>query len=270
MTNFILKCYRFLFGRKIFYKLNKILFNCSLKGLGVLNYESNELSGEKRFLSDYLQRKNNCIVFDVGANIGGYSRMIFEINPTATVYAFEPHPKTFQNLIKNIKNQKFYAYNYAIGHKSAGGRITLYDYEDSNGSSHASVFKEVIETIHKKKSVEHKVEVITLDSFIKSNSITGIDLLKIDTEGNELDVIKGMSECLSEGKIKIIQFEFNEMNVISRTFFKDFWDILPNYEFYRMLPDGLVKINRYEPVFCEIFAYQNIVAILKDEKNNLI
>jgi len=32
---------------------------------------------------------------------------------------------------------------------------------------------------------------------------------------------------------------------------------------YRLLPDGLVQINMYNPIYCEIFAYQNIVAILK-------
>jgi hypothetical protein len=53
------------------------------------------------------------------------------------------------------------------------------------------------------------------------------------------------------------------MNVSSRTYFRDFWNLLPNYNFYRLLPDGMVKIERYSPVFCEIFAYQNIVAILK-------
>jgi hypothetical protein len=47
-------------------------------------------------------------------------------------------------------------------------------------------------------------------------------------------------------------------------FFKDSWDFLPNYDFYRMLPDGLVKIENYSPIFCEIFAYQNIVAKLRN------
>jgi hypothetical protein len=53
------------------------------------------------------------------------------------------------------------------------------------------------------------------------------------------------------------------MNVASRVFFRDFWNLMPNYDFYRLLPDNMVKLNNYSPVFCEIYAYQNIVALLK-------
>ena len=88
-------------------------------------------------------------------------------------------------------------------------------------------------------------------------------MLKIDTEGHEFAVLRGASNLLKTGRIDVIHFEFNEMNVVSRVFFKDIWDFLPNYDFYRMLPDGLAQIKNYSPVFCEIFAYQNIVAKLK-------
>ncbi len=265
MINFIFRFYRYLFVRKIFHNLNKLLYLCSLRGLGILNYESNYLSGEGNFLLTYLKGKTNLIIFDVGANIGNYSCEVFKINPSATIYAFEPHPKTFQKLIENVQHSNFFPNNFAVGH--VAGTLSLYDYEDNDGSSHASLFKDVIETIHKARSVEHKVSVITLDAFIKNKSIDMIDLLKIDTEGNELNVIKGILENLSSGRVKAIHFEFNEMNVSSRTYFRDFWNMLPHYDFYRMLPDGLVQIKSYSPVFCEIFAYQNIVAVLKDEKN---
>jgi len=65
------------------------------------------------------------------------------------------------------------------------------------------------------------------------------------------------------GKIKAIHFEFNEMNLASRTCFRDFWSLLSNYDFFRLLSSGMIKIDKYSPVQTEIFAYQNIVAILK-------
>ncbi len=52
MLNKILKFYRFIFARKIFYKLNKALYHLSLRGLGVLNYESHKISGETFFLKN--------------------------------------------------------------------------------------------------------------------------------------------------------------------------------------------------------------------------
>ena len=88
--------------------------------------------------------------------------------------------------------------------------------------------------------------------------------MKIDTEGNELEVIRGCAKSIALGKIKIIHFEFNEMNIAARVFFKDFWDILSEYDFYRLLPNGMMRIKKYDPLFCEIFAYQNIVAIYKN------
>ena len=263
MRLFLIRIYRYLFARECFHALNRLLFDCSLRGLGILNYESNALSGEATFLSQYLKGKNRCIVFDVGANVGKYSSEILTINPATVVYAFEPHPKTFLQLTANINSPNFLANNCAVGHEQ--GFLTLYDYADRDGSSHASLYKDVIETIHKAKSVEHKVEVIALHAFVKRNSIDAIDLLKIDTEGNELNVLKGLSEYLRNGRVKAIHFEFNEMNVSSRTYFRDFWDLLPNFLFFRLLPKGLTPITNYVPVSCEIFAYQNIVAILKKE-----
>lgn len=66
------------------------------------------------------------------------------------------------------------------------------------------------------------------------------------------------------GKIKAIQFEFNIMNIASKSYFLDFWKILSDYKFYRLLPNGMVKIEQYKPWYCEIFAFQNIVAILRE------
>lgn len=85
-------------------------------------------------------------------------------------------------------------------------------------------------------------------------------------EGNELAVLKGGEKSISEGKIKAIHFEFNEMNVSSRVFFRDFWKLLKDYQIYRLLPREMLEINHYSPLTCEIFAYQNIVAILKEDQ----
>jgi hypothetical protein len=70
-------------------------------------------------------------------------------------------------------------------------------------------------------------------------------------------------KTIKSGAIDVIQFEFNEMNVISRTFFKDFFDFLPEYDFFRLTHQGALFIRRYTPCFCEIFAYQNIVCVRK-------
>lgn len=256
-----LRAYRALFARRLFFKLNKFLYRLSLSGMGVLNYENAKASGEGRFLRQHLRGRPDCVVFDVGANLGGYSRQVLEVCPHATVYAFEPHPRTFKTLASTFRLPSFFALNAAVGETE--GEASLFDYRAQDGSSHASLYRDVIENIHNAESVEHKVKVMALGAFAKIRNIEHIDLLKVDTEGNEIGVLKGFLEYIEAGKIEAIQFEFNEMNVSSRTFFRDFWELLPNYDFYRLLPNGMAKIENYSPVYCEIFAYQNLVAILK-------
>jgi len=263
MFNKILKLYRFIFARKMFYKLNKALYQMSLRGLGVLNYESNKVSGESFLLKNLELGGGNkrAIIFDVGANIGNYSKEVLSLSSNLSVFAFEPHPLNYKKLLNNINYDNLHCFNVGVG--DSNGEMSLYDYADNDGSSHASLYQEVIEEIHHGKSVEHKVKIIKLSDFVKEHGIDYIDLLKIDTEGNEMQILLGLKDFIAEGKVGAIHFEFNEMNVISRVFFKDYFDLLTNYDFYRLLPNSMLPIKRYTPIECEIFAYQNIVAIKK-------
>lgn len=262
MLSSLADLYAFFFSRKYFYKFNRILYILSLRGMGVLNYKSSKQSGEYHFLVNYLAQNKEGIVMDVGANVGNYAKLLNSVNSKIEVYCFEPHPATYKTLIENIVNLNIQSFNVGVGGQN--GTLTLYDYEDRQGSEHASLYKEVIENIHGGKSTEHNVEMISLDSFAKEKKISSVLLLKIDTEGHELAVLKGFKSYIKEHRIAAIHFEFNGMNVISRTFFRDFWELLSDYDFYRMTRDGLILIEIYNPVYCEIFAYQNIVAKLKD------
>lgn len=264
--------YAAFFANKLFYKWNKLLFHCALRGLGIHNSQTRKRSGEENFLRNLLNQKGNqkntnqnLVIFDVGANVGNYSLYIKKINPNTDIYAFEPHPKTFQKLEKTASQNNFNAFNVGCGESE--GNLTIYDYAQNDGSSHASLYKGVMEDIYQKESIATEVKIIPLDPFIEKliveNKISQIDLLKIDTEGHELAVLQGAKSALEKGIIKAIHFEFNSMNIISRTFFKDFMDLLPNYQFYRMLPDSLHKIEKYDPIYDEIFAFQNIVAFRK-------
>lgn len=233
----------------------------ALNAIGVLNYTSSQVSGEAGFLDQFLSRFKVPVVFDVGANVGGYTREILMRNPRAHVFAFEPHPTTFRSLAKFDADPNVQTFNLALG--DAEGELDFFDYRDEDGSSHASLYREVIERIHGRAAVAHRVKVSTLAAVAKACEVSHIDLLKIDTEGHELPVLRGAEALIRAGEVEVIQFEFNEMNVSSRTFFKDFWDFLPEYDFFRLLPDGVMPIPQYVPVLCEIFAFQNIVCVRK-------
>lgn len=233
-------------------------FASQLYRIGILNWQSMQHSGEAFFLRNHLKGKIAPVVVDVGANVGLYSGLALESCPSAQVFAFEPHPETFQKLQRNLPNIQ--AFNVGMG--SAAGSFTMYDYADQ-ASSHASLYAEVFTDIHQRPHRSFDIEIRTLDAVIPELGIEHIDLLKVDVEGHELEVFKGAAQCLQKGMVQAIQFEFNEMNIASRTYFKDFFDYLKGYRFFRLLPNGYYPIEHYSPVQCEIFAFQNIVCFKK-------
>ena len=258
--NLIKTIYRTLFAHPFFERFNRLMMVLGLSGLGVLNYTSARASGERRFLQRWLGRRHEPVCFDVGANCGHYSAMILEVNPGARLHCFEPHPRNFEALKQRI-GLAGNATLHNSGCADEPGTLTLFDYADADGSSHASMHREVIERLHGARSVEHRVPVVCLDDYVKEHGIGRIDLLKIDTEGHEFVVLRGATDTLRSGIIACVHIEFNEMNAVSGVFFKQFYDLLsPNYTLYRLLPTSMLEIKRYTPVYHEVFAFQNIVA----------
>lgn len=257
----LLALYRVLFARPVFERFNRLVVVLGLTGLGVLNYANARVSGERHFLRGLLRGRRSPVCLDVGANRGLYSTLVLETNSEAVVHCFEPHPRNFDALRQQLASASGATLNHA-GCGEAAGELALYDYFDSDGSSHASMHREVIERLHGSRAVEHKVPVIQLDAYIREKQLQHIDLLKVDTEGHEFAVLQGAAQSIAEGRIDCIHLEFNEMNAISGVFFKQFFDLLtPQYRLYRLLPSAMLEIDRYTPLFCEVFAFQNIVAM---------
>lgn len=261
LFNIIIFVYEKIFVRKFFYRFNKAIHFLSLKGLGVLN-SKDTLSGENYFLAKFFSRKSDALtVFDVGANVGNYIKYVRGFSQSAKIYAFEPHPVTYKKLTQAGQECGAHIFNIGFGNKRE--LVELYDYKGQDGSEHASVYEGVITAIHGAVAVAHIVDIYTIDAFVAEHAVPQIHLLKIDTEGNELMVLEGARNSISNGVIDVVQFEFNEMNIESRVFMKDFYAILGDYKFFRLLPDGLVEL-KYSPIYCEIFCFQNIVAIRRD------
>jgi FkbM family methyltransferase len=261
------KSFRVKLLRKLFkkFKIDPMLF--AYNQIGILNWQNDDLSGENNFVHNILPKETKSsikpILFDVGANIGRYSENLLKQMPNAEVHSFEPLPSCKAKLeeLQKIYPRRSFVTQSCVSNEPGSFSITTY--ANNLESEHASVYSEVLKTIH--KSVETKtidVPAITIDQYCEQNNINKIDLLKIDTEGHEYSVLLGAKRMLSEGKIALIQFEFNEMNVISRTFFKDFYDLLsPTYKIYRLNGDRLIEISQYDSIL-EVFKFQNFIAIL--------
>lgn len=259
--NVVKKAYVFLFARKVFYPFNLFLYKLSMRGLGILNYENENVSGEKAFIKYLLvhQKLSSGVIFDVGANIGHYSVMLRKLGIHLPVFAFEPHPVSYRKLALAATDHDFTPIKRGMG--DCVRTALIYDYPDNNGSEHATLYREVIEEVYNSESEAVSIELTTVDEFVEVNRINRIALLKIHTEGHELHVLKGATRAIRGGLIDVVQVEFNEMNVISRTFLRDILNLLPGYDFYRLLPDGLQPLGDYKASYFEIFAFQNIVAL---------
>lgn len=256
--------YVFLFARRVFYPFNLFLYKLSMCGLGLRNYENEVVSGEKAFIKYLMagQHLDSGVIMDIGANMGNYSIMLRKNNIRLPIYAFEPHPVAFRKLQEVAAVHDFTPVPQGAGEVST--HAAMYDYRGNGGSEHASMYKDVIEHLHKGQAEEVAIMLTTIDEFVALNNISKIALLKIDTEGHELSVLKGAHQTIAKGLVSVIQIEFNEMNIISRTFFKDIVDILPGYDFYRLLPDGLKALGAYNSTGYEIFSFQNVVALKRD------
>lgn len=234
----------------------------SYKSMGILKYWNSAVSGEDFVITNVIKKfiqKEDPTIFDVGANVGDYSRKVREEFPSAEIYAFEPNPASFELLTCNLSSFQVNCHKLGIGSNSSKQKI--YSYSNEVDSQHASVYKNVLLDLHKANDiVEMEFNNTTLDEFCESNGIHSIDFIKIDTEGHELEVLKGGRKMISEDRISMIQFEFNEMNIISRVFLKDFYEILQEYDIYRLNSNNLVPLLEYSSSN-EIFKFQNFLAI---------
>src|SRR5207247_10572660 len=57
---------------------------------------------------------------------------------------------------------------------------------------------------------EEVIQLSTMDNYCREKGVSQIDFLKLDVEGHELEVFKGMTESLSQGRVRIIQFRSEE------------------------------------------------------------
>jgi FkbM family methyltransferase len=265
MKKLVLSIYRILFCRPIARQINQLLFQCAAHGLGILNYKSNAQSGEEWLIHRYMKGKllPQSVVFDVGANKGEYIELFLGGISDVDYYAFEPDPAAYE--ILKSRHEAYRAEKIAIENvavSSAPGVLPFYQVDGLSASEHNSLHEGVLAG---RKYLKIDVPAITLDDFAEKNEIKTIDFLKIDTEGHELAVLQGAKRLIASGGIKWIQFEFNEMNLFSRSTMKDFRSLLSGYTFYRLSPNGLIllpDLNLYQ----EVYAFQNIFCVKEASK----
>lgn len=146
-------------------------------------FEEHELYSVSRYI------KKNSIVFDVGANIGTHSIFFSTIATEGKIYAFEPSKNTFLLLLKNIINyQNIIPVNLGINDTSK--ESIFYECEDNALSGLKDTKRSTVKNIS-------TILTISGDKFQELYDIPHVDFIKIDVEGLEQSVIKGLNQIIS-------------------------------------------------------------------------
>lgn len=242
-------------------KLNIDLLSHAHIQIGVAGYNDFEHTGEQQVL-EFLAKKNLGIntIFDVGANDGTYSLLLSKIFPSARIHAFEPVPATYKAAEDELKGATNVSL-HKFGLFKENCTLDIYNDSQNPNSQISSVYAEGLADFYAVSQLQRtSIEVRTIDSFCEEQKIDVIDFIKIDIEGAELTALQGAEKMIAKNGLRIVQFEFNDFNISSRTFVKDFYKILKDYHFFRITAHGLHNMGAYTTNH-EIFKYQNLVAV---------
>jgi FkbM family methyltransferase len=181
-------------------------------------------------------------VLDVGANVGRWSESFLSAYPAARIIMCEPNP-TSQAQIRGRNLTTATLLPVAVGDKA--GSAVLFSSRDCDGS--ASLHERVDTYFATREYEKIEVQTTTIDQIAQEHSLDFIDFIKMDIEGHELFALRGAQKCLAEKRIGGLLFEFGFGNINSRTFLKDFWDILgKDFYLYRVTPGGTpLRIHTY-------------------------
>ena len=262
------KIYVFIFGRKLMQKFNHVIFSLTLKAKGYSNYGNHDQTGEGNFIRIIQSELNLCL--DIGANIGNYSRFLLE-NSKTKVIAFEPLQGAFLALKKTQLqfNDRLEIFNFAIGNENTEKEI----YFSNDKSEKASFNLDVNQLSFVKNSNQfsQSVKIKKMDDLNILKDLQSIDLIKIDTEGYEMEVVKGGLNLINRVKPKFIQLEFNWHQLLNNQTIYQFSKILKGYKISQILPQGypLVASDPLRPE-SNIFHLSNFVFIREDLAKKLI
>jgi len=144
-------------------------------------------------------------IVDVGANTGQFSRFMHAFIPEAQIYAFEPLPDCYKELLNHFTgNPKFKAFNVAVGNQS--GEVTVFRNDFTPSSSllpMAELHKENFPQTRREQA--QILPIARLDDLLNDFPLERPLLLKLDVQGFEREVILGASKILQQADVVVTE-----------------------------------------------------------------
>ena len=170
---------------------------------------------QKRILSFFKNKKVKIkYLIDVGSHKGLYTDLFLRNFKIEKIIMFEPQLKIYNFIKKKYNNKKkIKIYNYAVSDKNSIQNLQL-NYHDLttslSGFDEKNFYLKIKSILFGVKNMTYKkikIKTIKLENIFKKKIINRVDLLKIDTEGHEFEVLKGLNKNIT--KIKYILIEFH-------------------------------------------------------------
>ena len=216
-----------------------------------LAYLLSSVCNEKKLLKENIKKKE--IVFvDIGTNVGNYVEFVSKIFKIKTLYCFEPQTDLIKDLEEISYAKKIYIFPFALSNINKIKKFYHY-----NVSSQSSFYKNIkgygsLQKIKKTTNVKTKV----FDNIFNKNQ--PIDLCKIDAEGEDYNILKGMTKNLKKGNIKILKVEvcFTRMYEKTGSSYLDILNFLHKLN-YNLISISKIKYVKNELLFMDVFFKKN-------------
>lgn len=181
-------------------------------GLRLVRIATNKVRGIDPFLDlEWLiGHKSDPVIFDVGANDGETVQSFLKSFPGATIVAFEPFEschRALKDMFSDRTNVRIE--NVALGASQGMSQLNVYSGSNMNSLLELDERPENLLKDSFARTGSAPVKVEALDSFCEANGFKTIDVLKIDTQGYDLNVLRGAATLLENKRVKAILLEVN-------------------------------------------------------------
>ena len=220
--------------------IGNIFFNFMMVLINIIDF-----SNKKKIIYFFKSKINNnqINVIDIGSHKGETIDLFTKNFNVNKIYSLEPNKNLFNHLISNKKYKldKIELFNFGIGEKTENKELNVY--KDTSSSTLNSLNEDTEYFKRKKKilsffslsenleKIKQTVQIYNLSDFIHENNIQKIDILKIDTEGYEYKILKGI-DSKEFKKVRYIYFEHHYDLMINKGYtYSDINNLLINNNF---------------------------------------
>jgi FkbM family methyltransferase len=208
-------------------------------------------------------------VLDVGANVGRWSDAIIVAArqlgrlDDLDLHAFEPSTYTFARLSEALDGRPVSLHRVALGEKSGSAALHVM----APGAGTNSLYEP---TTSQAVIATEEVTATTLDAYAYHAGLDLLTLVKVDTEGHDLSVLRGAQNLFAEQRILAAQFEYNHRWIAARSFLRDAFELLAplGYRLGKLTPHGVEFYPGWDAEL-ETFVEGNYVACVPELVNQL-